>query len=56
MAFWVRLVNAVIRSMVLSTTKPVHRGAIIHPGDVSVLVALEALSDLTVSVKGLIVM
>ena len=41
--------------MVLSTVKPVHEGAITHPSDVSVLVVLEVLSDLIVSVKGLIV-
>jgi hypothetical protein len=51
----VRLGDAIVRNMVLSTAKPAYRGAVAHPGDMSILVALKALSDLAVSVKGLTV-
>jgi hypothetical protein len=42
--------------MVLSTAKPAYRRAVAHPSNVSILVALKALSDLAVSIEGLTIM
>ena len=54
-AYQVRFGDVVVRSIVSLTTKPIYRGTIIHPSNISILVALKVLGNLVASIKGLIV-
>ena len=54
-AYQVWFSDTVVCSVVSPAAKPVYRRAIIHSSNISILVVLKALGNLTASIKGLTV-